>query len=33
MKNIKILGSGCSKCKTVMQLVEKIAKQHNYEGK
>ena len=33
MKNIKILGSGCAKCKTVMQLVEKIAKQHNYEGK
>ena len=33
MKDIKILGTGCSKCKTVMQLVEKIAKQHNYEGK
>lgn len=32
MKEIKVLGAGCSKCKTVMNIVKETAKAHNFDG-
>ena len=32
MKEIKILGSGCSKCKATFQLVEEVAKENGFSG-
>lgn len=31
MKQIKVLGSGCSKCVKTAELIEKIAKEQNIE--
>jgi len=31
MKNIKVLGSGCSNCKTTMQLIDDIAREEGVE--
>ncbi len=32
MENIKILGTGCSKCRATMKVVETVAKEHNFTG-
>jgi small redox-active disulfide protein 2 len=31
MKNIKVLGTGCAKCRTTVALVEAVAKQKGVE--
>jgi len=28
MKNIKVLGTGCAKCKSTQQLIEDVAREH-----
>lgn len=33
MKEIKILGTGCPKCKATMEVVSKVAKEHGFDGK
>ncbi|MCM1322669.1 MAG: thioredoxin family protein [Acetobacter sp.] len=33
MENIKILGTGCPKCKETMKIVEKAAKANGFSGK
>lgn len=32
MKEIKILGTGCPKCKTTYKIIEEIAKANNFSG-
>lgn len=32
MKEIKILGTGCPKCKTTFQVIEEVAKANNFSG-
>ncbi len=31
MKNIKVLGSGCSNCKTTLKLIDEVAKETGAE--
>lgn len=33
MKEIKILGSGCQKCKATFKVVEEVAKENGFSGK
>lgn len=32
MKNIKVLGMGCPKCKATMEVIENVAKAHGFSG-
>ena len=32
MKEIKILGIGCPKCKATFNVIEEVAKAHNFSG-
>ncbi len=32
MKEIKVLGTGCAKCKATMKLIQDVAKDHEFTG-
>lgn len=32
MKEILVLGTGCSKCKATLTVIEEVAKSHNFDG-